>query len=456
MNIKPRLRTKIIGALFAVLFALFGSKATVFAAANIEIAIDSSGSMNAKIGNESRMDIAKRTVEEVFGDLDANITLRAFGHTYDNTEADKPKSCLDTEILVDFTNDSSKIKTALDQLKPSGWTPLAYTISKAGEELKRFSDQGPVLIVLSDGLDSCGGDPVAEAKKLIDAGMDVTIHVIGFAVDTQTEASLKALATAGNGNYYSAGNATELAASFEQIVKVEEVPAKAASDVINTTGAENKIVGGSTYEDTKPFPTELFGKEVSLTKHLLPGAFETFSFEVKEGQQLQVKILTGEKGVAKNKEGVTEVSDRYSPWSMVTFYTDRKVKIDAVRTYAKAFTELDDTVRFTNAGTVFFFIGAEEKLSNYGIPQDTIYTFTLTDKAGNPVYGSNEPGTSESATGANDSSNSIANAVGDKVDNNRTIDGLIGFIEKAVIGGILVVVVIVAAILFFRKKKTTK
>ncbi len=99
---------------------------------------------------------------------------------------------------------------------------------------------------------------------------------------------------------------------------------------------------------------------------------------------------------------------------------------------------------------------AEEKLSNYGIPQDTIYTFTLTDKAGNPVYGSNEPGTSESATGANDSSNSIANAVGDKVDNNRTIDGLIGFIEKAVIGGILVVVVIVAAILFFRKKKTTK
>lgn len=456
MNIKPRLRTKIIGVLFAVLFALFGSKATVFAAANIEIAIDSSGSMNAKIGNESRMDIAKRTVKEVFGDLDANIALRAFGHTYGNTEADKPKSCLDTEILVDFTNDSSKVKTALDQLKPSGWTPLAYTISKAGEELKKYADQGPVLIVLSDGLDSCGGDPVAEAKKLIDAGMDVTIHVVGFAVDSKTETSLRALATAGNGNYYSAGNATELAASFEQIVKVEEVPAKAASDAINTTGAENKIVGGSTFDDAKPFPTELLGKEVSLTKHLLPGAFETFSFEVKEGQQLQVKILTGEKGVAKNKEGVTEVSDRYNPWSMVTFFTDRKVKIDSVRTYAKAFTELNDTVRFSKTGTVLFFIGAEEGLSSYGIPQDTIYTFTLVDKEGKPAYGSNQPGASETATGAGDTNVATTTTVGDKVDGNRTIDGLTDFIEKAVIGGILFVVVIVAAILIFRKKKTTK
>lgn len=452
MSIRSRLQVKIIGLLFAVLLALFGSKTTAYAAANIEIAIDSSGSMNAKIGNESRMDIAKRTVKGVFGNLDANIALRAFGHTYGNTEADKSKSCLDSELLVDFTSDLSKIKTAIDPLAPSGWTPLAYTIAKAGEDLKKFSDQGPVLIVLSDGLDSCNGDPAAEAKKLIDAGMKVTIHVVGFAVDDKTEASLKMLATAGKGNYYSASNATELTASFEQIVKVEEVPAKEAADVISTTGAENKIVGGSTFDDAKPFPTELFGKEVSLSKHLLPGAFETFSLEVKEGQMLQVNILTGEKGVAKNKQGVTEVSERYNPWSLVTFFTDRKVKIDAVRTYAKAFTELDDTVRFANTGTVFFFIGAEEKLSNYGIPQDTIYTFVLVDKDGKPVYGNDEPDASESAVevGVGDSSN------GSVVNTRKTVDGLIGFIGKAVIGVIIFVVVIVSALLLFRKKKTSK
>lgn len=456
MNNELKLKIKVVSVLFTVFLALFATKTTAFAAATIEIAIDSSGSMNAKIGNESRMDIAKRTVQEVFGNLEANIALRAFGHTYGNTEADKPKSCLDSELLVDFTSDPSNIKTAIDPLAPSGWTPLAYTISKAGDDLKKYSDQGPVLIVLSDGLDSCGGDPVAEAKKLRDAGMDVTIHVIGFAVDTKTEASLKALAAAGQGNYYSAGNATELLASFEQIVKVEEVPAKEAADVVSTTGSENKIVGGATFEEAKPFPTELFGKEVSLTKHLLPGAFETFSLDVKEGQQLQIKILTGEKGVAKNKEGIVEVSEKYNPWSMVTFFTDRKVKIDSVRTYAKAFTELDDTVRFSESGTVLFFIGAEEKLSSYGIPQDTIYTFTLVDKVDKSAHGTNEPGASEPAMGADDSSDAVvATTEGNKVDNNRTIDGLTNFIEKGIIGLILFVVIIVA-IFLFRKRKSTE
>jgi len=427
-----------------VLFILFGYASVAFGASNIEIAIDSSGSMSAKIGGESRMDIAKRTVKEAFGNLDANIALRAFGHTYGNTEADKPKSCLDSELLVDFTSDSLRIKTTVDTLAPSGWTPLAHTIKKAGEDLKKFSDQNPVLIVLSDGLDSCNGDPVAEARKLKDAGVNVTIHVVGFAVDAATEQALKALATAGMGNYYSANSAAELAASFKEIVKVEEVTAKEAKDVISTEGAENKIIGGSTFDNAKPFPIELLGKEVSLTRHLLPGAFETFTLAVEEGQQLKINILTGEKGVAKNKGGIVEVSERYNPWSMITFYTSRKIEIDGVRTYAKAFTELDDAVRFTKTDTVVFSIGAEEKTSSYGIPQDTMYTFTLVDKAGNPVGGD---------SGAGEINNiGDGNSSGSVVDPNRTVDGLINFIGKAMIA-MLVFIGAVVLIFLLRKKK---
>lgn len=372
--------------LFFLLLAFFASASSAFAATSIEVAIDASGSMNAKIGNESRMDIAKRVVTETFKDLDVDMALRAFGHNYGNTEADKSKSCTDTELLVNFGNEYSVVTAAVSKLKPSGWTPLAYTIAKAGEDVKK-KEEKTALIILSDGVDSCGGNAEAEVQKLIAAGVDVTVHVVGFAVDATAEASLKRIALAGGGKYFTANNADELVASFEEIVELEEVSAKGAADVINTKGAEHKIVGGSTFDDAKQFPTELYGQEVSLNEHLLPGAFETFKIDVEAGQRLKINILTGEKGVAKNKAGVVEVSEKYNPWSMIKFYTDRKVEIDSVRTYAKPFTELDDTVAFDKSGTVYFFIGADEKVSNYGMPSDTIYTFTLIDKDGNPIGG---------------------------------------------------------------------
>lgn len=353
----------------------------------IEIAIDVSGSMGAKLEGETRMTIAKRTVKETTDGLDAVLALRAFGHNYSNSLADKPKSCLDTELLVDFGGTPAQVNAAVDGLEPSGWTPLAYTIQQAGKDLlqinKEFPNQKAVLIVLSDGQDSCDGDPVAEAKALVTQGIDFVAHVIGFAVDAQTKANLESLATATGGKYFSADSAAELKQSFEKIVEVEEVEAKEAADVIQTTGAENTVVGGSTFDDAKSFPRKLLGKEFSLIKHLLPGAFETFTLEVEAGQKLDINILTGEKGIIE-VDGAVETSTKYGTWSKISFYTNRKVAIDAVRTSTARFSELNDSVLFKNGGTVFFFIGHDTS-SNYGIPQDTRYTLTLKNPDGSVV-----------------------------------------------------------------------
>lgn len=347
----------------------------------IEIAVDASGSMNAQIGSESRMDIAKRTVKEVFEGLDANIALRAFGHTYGNTEAEKAQSCTDTELLLDFGGTSADVIKAVDALEPSGWTPLALTIEKAGEDLKAIKEETgekPVLIVLSDGLDSCDGDPEAEAKKLIAAGVDVTIHVIGLAVDAETEASLKALATAGGGTYVTATNASELKAGFEAIVEEEGVEGKEASDVISGTRAENIISGGSTFEDAKPFPTELLGEQVSLSEHLKYGAAETFTFDVKADQILYVTVITGELGVAE-KDGVFGEGPNYVPWSAMQFFSSDKVSIDRLRFGGAKLSKGDDRVVFPEDDTIVMSIGSSGLSSSYGIHKDTRYIFSFDD-----------------------------------------------------------------------------
>jgi hypothetical protein len=74
-------------------------------------------------------------------------------------------------------------------------------------------------VLVTDGIESCGGDPVQAARDLRDQG--IIVHVIGFglgnAADEDT-ASLQSIAHASGGHYVTAGSAEELKAALEQTV----------------------------------------------------------------------------------------------------------------------------------------------------------------------------------------------------------------------------------------------
>lgn len=354
--------------------ALFlGMSTTTFGASDIalEIAVDSSKSMNQELDGETRMDIAKRVISETLADLDADISLRAFGHTIDDTPELKEQSCEDTELVVGFGKDFSEVSAATNALTPRGWTPLALTIKEAGEDLQAQSGKKPVLIILSDGEDTCGGDPEAEAAKLKELGIDVGLYIIGFAVDDDTKAILEGIADAGGGLYLEADDADSLNQSIVDIIDSEDIQAKTPEDVISTTGAENTAVGGSTYDDAKPFPRELLGKEFSLEHHLLKGAHDTFTLEVKAGQKLYTTIRTGEKAV-KEIDGVLQVTDKGNPHAALEVFSEKKVKLGGTRV-SGAFDESKDSISFDETGTAYIFIGPASNTSAHGTNMDTIY-----------------------------------------------------------------------------------
>jgi len=70
---------------------------------------------------------------------------------------------------------------AVERLAPNGLTPLAAAVEQAAEALDYRAEPG-IVVLVTDGNETCGGRPCALGAELAAAGHDLTVHVIGFKV----------------------------------------------------------------------------------------------------------------------------------------------------------------------------------------------------------------------------------------------------------------------------------
>lgn len=173
---------------------------------NAVLLIDSSGSMKAKVGGETQMEIAKEAIGEFAKSLpdDGKVSLLVYGHVGTGSDADKKKSCAAIETMYKLGNfNSGKFSKALNSFSASGWTPLAGAIKKAKKILKPYEGKKyeNTVYIVSDGVETCGGDPVKAAKSLAKSNIKADVNIIGFDVDNKGQRQLKKVAEAGNGDY---------------------------------------------------------------------------------------------------------------------------------------------------------------------------------------------------------------------------------------------------------------
>jgi outer membrane protein OmpA-like peptidoglycan-associated protein len=179
--------------------------------------LDGSGSMNSQDSNGIvKINSARDTISDIVGQLNkqkVNLGLISFN-----------KGCNSAKLLVSpENNDFSKVVSITNNLNPAEKTPLAEAIKKAGKVLKDI-DKKVRIIVISDGAETCGGNPSVEAKKLTQKyGIDVKIYVVGYGVDNTTKNQLEAVATAGNGKYFGVENANNLNQIVNEIIAVEDI-----------------------------------------------------------------------------------------------------------------------------------------------------------------------------------------------------------------------------------------
>ena len=183
----------------------------------VEIVLDASNSMWGQIDGVSKMEIAKTTLDEVSYWLpdDFDLALRAYGST---TSSDQ-NNCADSSLLVPFGEGNREyIRQAIAGLRPTGQTPIAFALNQAARDFGSLQSDR-TLVLVSDGIESCGGDPVAAARALREQG--IVVHLIGFGMGNAADedaASLQAVANASGGRYVTAGSAEELKAALAETV----------------------------------------------------------------------------------------------------------------------------------------------------------------------------------------------------------------------------------------------
>lgn len=184
--------------------------------------LDASSSMLLSVDGKVKMDIAKEAVQqfaEVIGQ-ENDVSLVVYGHKGSESQSDKTLSCEGIEEVYPLdTYNAKEFGAALNEFQSKGWTPLAGAIDKAAEMSKDLEGE-ITLYIVSDGVETCDGDPVESADSFVTKNEFRQVNIIGFNVDKDAEEQLKAVSEAGNGEYFAADNAEE----FTETIQYEWLP----------------------------------------------------------------------------------------------------------------------------------------------------------------------------------------------------------------------------------------
>jgi len=199
-------------------------------AINVELILDSSGSMEADVGGgETRMQAAKRVLKDVIAAIpeteEINVGFRIYGHKGNNTEAGREESCQSSDLLVPIEGvDKAALNVQVDAATSTGWTPLTFALQRGAEDFSP-PEEGTVnaMVMVTDGLETCGGDPCAAAKAIHEGDVKATIHVVGFGLTEEEQGTVSCIAENGGGLNLSAANATELSTALFTILEELQV-----------------------------------------------------------------------------------------------------------------------------------------------------------------------------------------------------------------------------------------
>lgn len=188
----------------------------------ILIVFDASGSMEEKIQSETKIHIAKRVLEDVLLKTDSNINIGFRAYGLGEPSGNPYIDCSDSKLLVlPQTGNRRFIISEVHKILPRGATPITHSLSQAIQDLAPYKGEKSIILI-SDGLETCGGDPCQLAENINNANIDIKINVVGFGIrdDWDAQEQLMCIATNTMGRYFSANSAEDLTKGlFETINK---------------------------------------------------------------------------------------------------------------------------------------------------------------------------------------------------------------------------------------------
>ncbi len=143
--------------------------------------LDGSQSMYGRWQSDIKMNIAQNLLSNLLDSLkdveNIQLALRVYGHqkTY------PPQDCNDTRLVVPFADGNAlRIKNQLRYIKPKGTTPIAFALEQSASDFPDCEECRNIIILITDGLEECGGDPCAVSENLQKKGIALKPFVIGI------------------------------------------------------------------------------------------------------------------------------------------------------------------------------------------------------------------------------------------------------------------------------------
>ena len=167
-----------------ITFILFFGSA--FSQTYIQLILDSSGSMYSTTeSGQDRIDVAKAVLTDFIGGLpagDLNVGLRIYGA---NLQAMTTAACEDSHLIVPMQGVSkTALLDAVTSAIPKGATPIAYSLQQAIGDFENIpNDAKKVVIIVTDGEESCEGNLKREVDKFRLDELGIELRIIGFGLD---------------------------------------------------------------------------------------------------------------------------------------------------------------------------------------------------------------------------------------------------------------------------------
>ncbi|TDQ84336.1 Sad1/UNC-like protein [Dongia mobilis] len=181
---------------------------------NVLFIVDGSGSMKKKLASgDTRMDAAKAAMRDTLASIpgEVRLGLLLYGHR-------KAKDCTDIELVSPIgADDAATIAQRIDNLVAKGETPIADSLMQALRSFAALKGQDNRIILVTDGIEECQGDPCAAAAAIRDAGLDLKVDLVGFTLTEAQRALMQCVPETTGGQYYDAQDVSGLTAALTQV-----------------------------------------------------------------------------------------------------------------------------------------------------------------------------------------------------------------------------------------------
>lgn len=207
---------------------------------------DASNSMHGRWESKSKIQVARELLNQSMDELkdteNLELALRVYGHQSAIRAGEQ--DCEDTRLEVPFgPRNTARIKATIGNINPKGTTPIARSLEKSGDDFPKCKDCRNIIILITDGIEACEGDPCAVSRALQKNNVILKPFVIGIGLDEGFKSTFECV-----GNYYDATNED----TFRNVLQI------VISQALNSTTSQINLVNVNGKPTETNVPVSLF------------------------------------------------------------------------------------------------------------------------------------------------------------------------------------------------------